>query len=380
MRIAIVTETFVPHVNGIVRMLTAYLSYLQRHGHEAILFAPGAGPASYGGYEIVWISGVPFPLYPELVLAPYSTRMGCRLRTWQPDVVHLAGPFVLGMHGLSVARALGVPTAAHYQTDIVRYADHFGLGVLGGLAWRRLLAIHNAATVTFAPTPSVARDLTCRGMQRVHECGRGVDTDLFHPARRSLVCRAALTTTRDKPLLLYVGRLSVEKNVALLPAVARALPDYPLVVVGDGPARALLVREMADCNVHFTGVLHGADLAAVYASADIFLFPSETETFGQVVREAMASGLPVVGIRAGGVQDVIREGETGLLCHPGDRAGFIAAVRLLAMCLSLRTQMGTDARRDAERHSWDATFDYLMGWYAGLAHPQATLAAVGGAV
>ena len=157
MRIAIVTETFLPQVNGIVRMLLAYLTYLQTHGHEAIVFAPGDGERTYRGVEIVRVVGAPFPLYPELILAPYSTRMGPTLRAWRPDLVHLAGPFVLGLHGLHVARALGVPVAAHCQTDIARYAEHFGLGALAGLAWRRLLDIHNDCDATFAPTPSVAR-------------------------------------------------------------------------------------------------------------------------------------------------------------------------------------------------------------------------------
>jgi glycosyltransferase involved in cell wall biosynthesis len=198
-----------------------------------------------------------------------------------------------------------------------------------------------------------------------------VDIRLFHPARRDPRLRVRLTGARDRPLLLYVGRLSPEKNLAALIAVARALPDYPLLLVGDGPARGMLAAELAGCNVHIAGLLQGQELAAAYASADIFLFPSATETFGQVVREAMASGLPVIGVRAGGVQDLIRDSETGLLCPPGDEAALVAAVEHLAEDAALRRSMGTAARQEAERHTWDAIFDQLMDCYERLASGRA---------
>ncbi len=174
-----------------------------------------------------------------------------------------------------------------------------------------------------------------------------------------------------------MGRLSLEKNVAALAAVARALPEHPLVVVRDGPARGLLQDALAGCDVHFTGLLHGAALAAAYASSDVFLFPSATETFGQVVREAMACGLPPIGIRAGGVQDIIRDGETGLLCPPGDEVALVAAARRLVGDVALRRDMAAAARRDAEQHTWDAVFDRLTGWYAGLVSPMAVPGAGG---
>jgi len=365
MRIAIVTETFLPRVNGIVRMLVAYLDYLERHGHDAIVFAPGTCVPSCHGATVVPVSGVPFPPYPDVIVAPYSARLEPTLRAWRPDIIHLAGPFMLGRQGVTVARALGVPVAAHYQTDIAGYADHFRLGLLRPLAWRRLLDIHQGADVTFAPTPTVAEELRGRGMARVHVCGRGVDTALFHPDRRDAGVRARFTGGHDRPILLYVGRVSPEKNVSLLADVARALP-YPLVVVGAGPALESLAAEVAPYDVHFTGTLHRDDLAAVYASADVILFPSTTETFGQAAHEAMASGLPVVGMRAGGVPDVVRDGNTGILCDSDDRGAFVEAARTLAEDPVSRRVMGEKGRRVAETHSWDAVFDHLMGWYAGL--------------
>lgn len=370
MRVAIVTESFVPNVNGVVRTLLEYLAYLRACGHEAIVFAPGTGDTTIHGFDVVRVAGAPFPLYPELTIAPYSTRLGGTLRDWRPDVVHLASPFVLGMHGLRVARSLGVPVAGHYQTDIAGYAAHFGLGAFSGLAWRRLLDLHNACDVSFAPTFSVAQQLRRRGMRRVHVSGRGVDTATFDPARRSHAWREVLTAGCERPVLLYVGRISPEKNLAALVAVARALRECPFLIVGDGPARGLLEAQLAGLEAYFTGTLHGLDLAAAYASADIFVFPSATETFGQVVREAMASGLPAIGVRAGGVQDLILDGETGLLCQPGDEEAFVAAVRSLVEDEPRRLRMGAKARREVERHTWDAVFDRLMGWYAGLISPR----------
>ncbi len=366
MRIAIVTETFLPRVDGIVRMLLAFLAYLDEHDHQALVFAPGKGECLYRGATVVRVRGLPFPLYPDLVVAPYSTRMARMLREWRPDLIHLAGPFVLGAHGLAIGRSLGVPVAAHYQTDIARYAEHFGLGALASLAWRRLRDLHNASDVTFAPTPGVAGDLQARGMARVHVCGRGVDTALFNPARRDQVLRQRITGGTDRPILLYVGRISPEKNLGVLVTVARLLPDYPLLIVGDGPARGPLAADLAGLNVHFTGTLSGTDLATAYASSDVFLFPSTTETFGQVVREAMASGLPVAGMAAGGIRDVIHNGTTGVLCSPDDQSTFVATARFLGENSQVRQRLGRAARQEAEKHTWTAVFDHLMGWYGGL--------------
>ncbi len=377
MRVAIVTETFLPATNGIVRALLAYLDYLKEHGHEAIVFAPGDGPTEYTGFEVVRVQGTPFPAYPEVIVAPYSIHMRPKLEEFKPDMMHLAGPFALGKQGLDVARERGIPVAAHYQTDMARYATHFGMGAFADVVWRQLLDIHNAADVSFAPTTSVIDDLHARGMLNVSYSGRGIDTVLFNPGKRDETLRARFGGSDDRPILLYVGRVSVEKGLDTLKAAATALPHLPLAIVGDGPARAGLEKEIGGRrNVFFTGVLHGEELAAHYASADLFVFPSTTETFGQVVREAMASGLASVGVRAGGVQDLIRDGETGTLCPPDDEAAFVAAVAALASDGGTRRRYGAEARRETESYSWNAVFDTLMEQYAALiARTSATVGA-----
>jgi glycosyltransferase involved in cell wall biosynthesis len=369
LRIALITETFLPRYDGIVRMLVEFLTYLKANGHSAVVFAPGAGPTDFEGTRVVRVPGMPFPPYPGLVLAPYSRRMKPLLRAWRPDVVHLAGPFVLGAYAARVARSLGIPAAAHFQTDLARFAAHYGLGLFEDLTWRRLVSIHNTCAINFAPTESVATELRDRGMRNVHVAGRGVDTALFHPKRRDHSLRARLTGGWKRPVLTYVGRLAPEKSLDTLVAVAQALPYCALLIVGDGPSRAELAEKLAGYDVYFTGWLYGEQLAAAYATADIFVFPSATETFGQVVREAMASGLPTVGVRAGGVQDLIEPEVTGLLAAPDDRSSFVAATRRLVEHEALRRAMGQAARLQAETHTWEAVFDNLMELYAGLTGP-----------
>lgn len=365
MRIGIVTETFLPQMNGVVRMLLEFLAYLRARAHTALVFAPGDGPREARGFPVRRVRGLPCPPYPEVTLAPFSLWMYRDLKRWQPDIIHLASPFLLGLQGALVGRLLGVPVAAHFQTDVPRYAQSYGLGALADLATRYLVTLHNHCTLTFAPTPTIQRQLTAWGITPVVVLGRGVDTDLFNPARRSPAIRYRYGIDDRHLLLLYVGRLSAEKNLGLLARTAAALPNGHLLMVGDGPERSTLEALMPS-NVTFTGALHGETLAAHYASADLFLFPSLTETFGQVVQEAMASGLAVVAMRAGGVQDIIQHGVTGLLCDPADPAAWFAAVQSLVEHDRWRRWLAHNARRAAETRGWPAIFDRLMTIYGEI--------------
>ena len=273
MRIAIVTESFLPRTDGVVRTVVELLHYLHGHDHQALVFAAGPGPTEYAGFDVVRVRGPRFPLYPAITIAPFSAHMLGTLRTWRPDIVHLASPFVLGMQGRRAAHALGVPVAAHYQTDVARYAHHFKLGLLAGLARRHLVRLHNACDRTYAPTPSVRADLIAQGMRQVHILGRGVDADLFRPERRSPALRRALLREGEQTLFLYVGRLSKEKNLDPLAPMLAALPDVRLVFVGEGPYRASLEQTFHGLRASFVGLRHGEELACYYASADVFTFP-----------------------------------------------------------------------------------------------------------
>jgi phosphatidylinositol alpha 1,6-mannosyltransferase len=363
MKVGIVAESFVPQMNGVVRMLLEMLAYLRRHGHEALIFAPGDGPREVEGFRVARVKGIPFPPYPQVTLAPFSLWMYRDMRAWQPDIIHLASPFLLGMQGALVGKLLNVPVMAHFQTDVPQYAHSYHLSALADLATRYLVTMHNQCAMTFCPTPTVARTLRAWGVQQLNVLGRGVDARLFQPTRRSPATRHQYGLREDQPILLYVGRVSAEKNLGMLAGTAAALPGCRLLIVGDGPERVALEASMPD-NVIFTGFLAGDALAAVYAAADVFVFPSLTETFGQVVHESMASGVPVVAMRSGGVQDIVQHGVTGLLCRPDDPNDWLTAVRYLIGSASTRQLMGMNARRYAESQSWEALFDRLLAQYA----------------
>jgi glycosyltransferase involved in cell wall biosynthesis len=301
MRIALFTETFLPKIDGIVRTLCRLLEHLSHRGHTALLFAPEGGPACYAGTSIVGLPGYTFPLYPELKLVPPTTDVKRHLEVFQPEVVHIVNPVSLGLAGLRQARRLGVPVIASYHTDLPGFTQLWGLGALRGPSWTFLRWIHNQADLNLCLSYATRSDLEAHGFQRVKVWSRGVDTGQFHPGHRSAEWRGRLSGGHpDAPLLLFVSRLSPEKRVEWLHPVLNALPGARLAIVGDGPLRPALERTFADTPTVFTGYLHGRDLASAYAAADIFVFPAANETFGNVVLEAMASGLPVVAARAGG--------------------------------------------------------------------------------
>jgi phosphatidylinositol alpha 1,6-mannosyltransferase len=364
-RIAIVAESFLPHMNGVVRMVLELLAHLRRQGHEARVFAPGDGPREVEGFPVRRVKGLPFPPYPEVTLAPFSLWMERDLRAWQPDVLHLASPFLLGMQGVLVGKRLAVPVVAHFQTDVPRYARHYHLGALADLATRYLVTLHNQCALTYVPTPSLAREVRGWGIERVAVLGRGVDAAHFRPDRRALATRQRHGLAADDVVLLYVGRVSAEKNLGLLARTAAALPRGRLVIVGDGPERASLAAALPPTSI-VTGFLQGEELADIYAAADIFVFPSLTDTFGQVVQEAMASGLPVVGMRAGGVQDIIQHGVTGLLCEPDQPETWMTAVRYLIDSAHTRRLMGLNARHHVAARGWETIFARMLAHYADL--------------
>ena len=368
MRIAIVTESFLPRTDGVVRSLLELLSFLRARDHEALVVAPGPGPLEHLGYRVARAAGLRFPLYPDLTLSPFCPGMTRLWRTWKPDIVHLASPFVLGACGCRAARRLGLPVAAHYQTDVAGYARHFHLGALSGVAAWRLTRLHNDCRVNYAPTESQRLGLIAQGVRNVRVLGRGVDSVLFNPVRRSAEVRRALLMPGEECLFLYVGRISSEKNIVSLAPMIAAVPRARLVVVGEGPKRSQLETHFRGLPATFLGARFGTELATLYASADIFSFPSLTETFGQVVQEAMASGLAVLAYRAGGVQDLFRHAVEGLLCPAGYGIAWIQMSREMAVDAALRERLGVNARQATLSRTWEAIFTCLLEDYELLAH------------
>lgn len=374
MRVALITETFLPNVNGVVTTLCRLLEHLRDHGHEALLIAPEGSISSYAGAEVVSLRGVPLPAYPELRLTPPQPGLTARLRRFRPDLVHLAGTMALGVAGRHAARQLRVPLVGAYHTDFPAYTAHYGVGFLRELAYRYLRWVHNSCALTLCPSLATLTDLREHGFRRLRLWGRGVDTARFHPRHRSEAWRASVGARPGERVLLYVGRLAAEKRIDLLADALPSLPNTRLVLVGDGPARPALEQRLGGGRAHFTGYLRGDDLATAYASSDLFLFPSDTETFGQVIQEAMASGLPVVAARAGGAIDLVGDGETGALFTPGSAADLRAQATRLLSNAEYRAALGAAGRAAAERRSWEHVMHELLGHYGrALRRPRATL-------
>jgi glycosyltransferase involved in cell wall biosynthesis len=370
MRIAIFSETFLPKWDGVVTTLCHLLKYLARRDHNSLMFAPEDAPAHYVNTRIIGLHGFSFPFYPELKIVPPLVNVEQELVEFEPDLIHLVNPASLGWAGLRHARALGLPVAASYHTDIPGYAERYGLSLLRDPLWTYFRWIHNKADMNFAPSHFTKHQLELHGFERVRIWARGVDTDRFSPRHRSVAWRRWLTGGHSEaPLLLYVGRLATEKRVDWLRPVLDALPQARLAIVGDGPARLDLENLFTGAPATFTGYLEGDNLVQAYASADIFVFPSANETFGNVVLEAMASGLPVVASRAGGPIDHVVDGENGFLLHPEDLDQWIAQISQLISDLDYARQLGASARAYAMTQGWEAIFDQLMLDYYELKHP-----------
>ncbi|MEQ9363737.1 MAG: glycosyltransferase family 1 protein, partial [Leptospirales bacterium] len=288
MKIAYFTETFLPKVDGVVNTLCNLLEYLPERGHESLLFAPAGGPDRFARTRVMQMPGTPFPLYPEIKLVSPFTDVTEELYKYRPDVVHLLHPIALGFAGLRAAKALGIPVVMSYHTDLVAYARYFGFAALSQMVMRVERWIHNQADLNLCPSGPTLRELDGHGFERLKVWTRGVNTDLFSPARRDPLTRSRLSAgdSKNKPLLLYVGRVSHEKRVHWLRGLLDRVPGVRLAIVGDGPARGEMERLFADTPTVFTGVLRGEELARAYASADAFVFPSASETLGNVVLEA----------------------------------------------------------------------------------------------
>lgn len=363
MRVALITESYPPDVNGVANCALQTAHHLTRRGHDPLVIAPAPPPgvrvASDGPAAVVSIPSLPLPGYPHVRVALPSRRLAAALAAHRPDLVHLASPFILGARGVATAARAGVPAVAIYQTDLAGYARTY-LGAGEAAAWRRIRAVHAAADLTLAPSSTYARALEAHGVPRVRMWRRGVDTAGFRPALRDAKLRRSLA--RDGELIVgYVGRLAPEKRVDLLAASAD-LPGVRLVVVGDGPSEAALRAALP--SAHFLGRRTGEDLGRIYASLDVFVHTGPFETFCQTVQEAQASGLPVVAPATGGPLDLVTHGSTGLLVPPCDANAVRDAVRTLRDAPAMRTRLGHQARVAVAGRTWEAVGDQLLDYYA----------------
>ncbi len=361
MRVAIVSESFLPTVNGVTTSVCRVLEELHERGHEAIVICPGPhAPAHYSGFPVRQVPSIAYRQFP---LGMPSGNVQSMLADFAPDVLHAASPFLVGAQAIAAARRLGVATVAVYQTDVAGYARRNHLGATSALAWHYVRWVHNGADLTLAPSTASARDLAKAGIVRVRRWGRGVDLDLYHPNNRrhpDVVALRELLSPDGEVVVGYVGRIAPEKQVERL-AVLRGMSGIRIAVVGDGPSEVAVRRTMRRMSVAWLGRRGGTDLAAAYAAMDVFVHTGTEETFGQTVQEAHAAGLPVVAPNAGGPIDLVRHGIDGFLVDTD--AQLRGAVQALVDDGALRRRMGEAGRRAVLHSSWAALCDRLVEHY-----------------
>ncbi|MEM8505930.1 MAG: glycosyltransferase family 1 protein [Cyanobacteria bacterium P01_D01_bin.1] len=364
MRIAIFTETFLPKVDGIVTRLKHTVEYLQSFGNEVCVFCPEGGLTEYKGAKVQGVSGFPLPLYPELKLALPRPSMREAIEAFNPDLIHVVNPAVLGLGGIYYSKSLDIPLVASYHTHLPKYLEHYNLGMLEGVLWELLKAMQNQAAINLCTSTAMQQELTEHAIERVEVWQRGVDTELFRPELRSEEMRSRLTQGHpDSPILIYIGRLSAEKEIDRIKPVLESIPDARLALVGDGPYREELEQHFEGTATNFVGYLAGEELGAAYASADAFIFPSRTETLGLVLLEAMAAGCPVIAANAGGIPDIVTNGVNGFMFDPTDEQGAITATRKLLGMKAERELLRQNARVEAERWGWEGATRQLERFY-----------------
>jgi glycosyltransferase involved in cell wall biosynthesis len=380
-RLAVVTETYPPEVNGVAMSMARVVNGLNRRNHDVQLIRPRqaaklTSPSS-GNPTIdeVLTKGLPVPLYPNLRMGVPSKRALVKLWSLKrPDVVHIATEGPLGWSALQAAQHLALPVTSDYRTNFHAYGRHYRLGLLSKPIMGYLRKFHNRCDATMVPTEAMRVLLAERGFERLSVVGRGVDAQRFDPLRRSMSMRESWGAGPDDLVMGYVGRLAPEKNLGVVLAAYEAVklvrPSVRLVFVGDGPMRAELAARAPD--VVFAGQRSGEDLAAHYAGLDLFLFPSLTETFGNVTTEAMASGCAVVAFESAAAGELIRSGVNGWLAGPGREADFVAATRVAALDADARRVVADAARATARRLDWadiTARFESVLEGAIARAEP-----------
>ena len=370
MKIAFFTETFLPKVDGIVTRLTKTIEFLTKNGDEVIVFCPEGCPNTYQGATIVGVAAMPLPLYPELKLGLPGPAVSDKLEEFKPDLIHVVNPAVLGLGGIWLAKTNNIPLIASYHTHLPKYLEHYGMGMLEPLLWELLKAAHNQALLNLCTSTAMVNELADKGIQRTALWQRGVDTENFKPELRSEKMREKLfgKYKNSDSLLIYVGRLSAEKQIERIKPVLDNIPGACLALVGDGPYRGQLEKIFENTKTNFIGYLSGEELASAYASGDIFLFPSSTETLGLVLLEAMAAGCPVIGANKGGIPDIINDGINGCLYDPGEKdngkKSLIEATKKILVDKNKKEAMRKEARKEAEQWDWNQATLQLQKYYS----------------
>jgi phosphatidylinositol alpha 1,6-mannosyltransferase len=370
MRVAIVSECFTPTWNGVTNSVSQSVQHLERRGHTVLVVAPGPGPAWHGCTPVARVPGVALPGYRSFPVGlPYG--LARVIDRFEPDIVHLAAPVLLGEAAGRICRQLGVPAVASYQTDLPGFLRGYHLAWAAPAVWAWLRRAHDHADLTLAPSSLAEWDLRRHGIGPLARWGRGVDTDRWNPERRDTSRRRLLLGSGRSRLVGFSGRLAPEKRVGDL-RYLRALPGVQVVVVGDGPARDRLERELPEAR--FLGFLQGDELARTVASLDVFVHTGPYETYCQAAQEALACGVPVVAPASGGLLDLVSHGHNGWLYPPGRPDLLRPAVATLAEDDALLIAMGRAAHDSVRDRTWAAVGDQLIGHYHSVGSPRRPLA------
>ncbi|KGM46390.1 glycosyltransferase family 1 protein [Neobacillus niacini] len=376
MRIAIFTDTFYPEVNGVANTLKKFTNYLETQDISYKVFAPISVSNGYVSDHIHRLKSLSFFLYPECRLAfPNIIQLKTEIEQFSPDIIHVATPFTVGLSGVYFAKKLNIPLVGSYHTDFSDYLHFYDLQFLTKPLWKYMKWFHHSFKKLFVPSMDTLEKLNNRGFCNLEIWPRGVDCQAYHPYYKKEMIRNRYAIS-EKYILSFVGRLAPEKDLKTLMTVAGSLPpeiseQVHWLIAGDGPLHDEL-KMTALPNMTFTGYLKGVELSEAYSATDLFVFPSPTETFGNVVLEALASGTPVIGANSGGVKYIISNRVNGYLCEPGDAEDFIKRILHLLDNDSLRVQMGINARKYALTQKWDQIFEDVIHQYSNVINEPAT--------
>ena len=369
MRIAIVTEVFLPKIDGVVTRLIRSLDQLAAMGHEVEIFAPGNPPASYAGFKVHRLPSLSFWVYPEIKFAVPPIKFWKQIREFDPDVIHAVNPIWSAALGVFAAKRDAYPLVCSYHTNVPDYVDALGIGWTRGMATGAIRWLHNQAQVNLCTSDPMIEKAGNMGIERLTLWPKAVDTVGYHPSKATPEARSLLTNNHpDSPLVTYIGRISKEKDLErlnnVMGLVRKQVPGARLGIVGGGPYLQALQDSFDPSFTTFTGYLSGEELAAAFASGDVFVFPSATETLGLVALESFASGVPVVGTNAGGIPFVIDDDKTGyLIAEDGADEDWARAIIGLLQDHDRRAQMGAAAREEAEKYSWRESTEALVQAY-----------------
>ncbi|WJE19748.1 glycosyltransferase family 1 protein [Bacillus cereus] len=367
MRVAIFTDTFTPQVNGVAKTLERLTKYFQKENIAYSVFAPQHTAEDNFVTNVNKMRSIPLTiLYPECRFAFPTPRIKRELLAFKPDIIHIATPFNMGLCGLYYAKKLNIPVVGSYHTDFDAYLRYYKIEFLSNMLWNYLKWFHSHMQKNFVPSPETLHQLKKKGFQQLYIWGRGVDCTLFHPTYNKDLFRKKYNITAEY-ILSYIGRLAPEKDIdtlqTLIQTTNKERDDIHWLIAGDGPLAKGLHENVQKTNVTFTGYLQGKDLAEVYASSDLMVFPSTTETFGNVVLESLACGTPVIGANSGGVKNIITDGKTGVLCEPKNEDSFLSSIYELLNNEEMRKQISLDARSYATTQSWDEISSNLLMHY-----------------